>query len=140
MEKMTFSHQLSQYVLTGLGSGSIYALIGIGFNIIHNTTRIVNITQCAFVMLGGMLCISFYTFLNLPIIVSFFLSILSVTFIGAMVERGAIRPAKSKSILVLIFITIGAYELFSPSPLLPSSSCISSSRVPSPARPCGQWL
>jgi branched-chain amino acid transport system permease protein len=118
MEKMTFSHQLSQYVLTGLGSGSIYALIGIGFNIIHNATRIVNITQCAFVMLGGMLCISFFTFLHLPLSVSFFLAILSVTFIGAMVERGAIRPAKSKSILVLIFITIGAYEFMSGTAML----------------------
>ena len=51
-----------------------------------------------------------YTFLlglGLPLIVAFSLSVLVVTGIGALVERFAIRPARSKAVIILIFITIG---------------------------------
>lgn len=51
---MDFSQQILQYVLSGLTTGSIYALIGFGFAIIYNATGIINFAQGEFVMLGGM--------------------------------------------------------------------------------------
>ena len=47
-----------QYLLAGLTYGSIYAIVAIGFNIIYNTTGIINFAQGEFVMLGGMISIS----------------------------------------------------------------------------------
>jgi branched-chain amino acid transport system permease protein len=51
-----------------------------------------------------------YTFLlglGLPLPLAFFLGVVVVTVVGAAVERFAIRPAKSRAVIVLIFITIG---------------------------------
>ena len=49
------TQQLAQYLLSGLATGAIYALIGIGFAIIYNSTGIINFAQGEFVMFGGML-------------------------------------------------------------------------------------
>ena len=42
---MTFGLQLFQFILSGLTTGSTYALIAIGFSLIHNATGIVNFAQ-----------------------------------------------------------------------------------------------
>jgi branched-chain amino acid transport system permease protein len=99
--------QLSQFIFAGLTTGSIYALVALGFCIIHNTTGIVNFTQVDFVTLGGMMMYTFLTGMGLPTVASFPLAVAAVTAIGGLVERLAIRPARSKDIIILIFITIG---------------------------------
>ena len=50
---MSFALQLFQFFVSGLTTGSTYALIAIGFSIIHNATGIVDFAQGEFVMLGG---------------------------------------------------------------------------------------
>jgi branched-chain amino acid transport system permease protein len=44
-----------QYLIAGITYGTIYAIVAIGFNIIYNTTGIINFAQGEFVMLGGIL-------------------------------------------------------------------------------------
>lgn len=104
---MGLHEQIFQYIISGLTLGAIYALIALGFNIIHNATGIVNFAQAEFVTLGGMMMYTFYSFFKIPLFLSFFLSTATVTLIGALIERGPIRMAKSKAIIVLVFITIG---------------------------------
>ncbi len=105
---MTFSLQLAQFILTGLTTGSTYALIAIGFSLIHNATGIVNFAQGEFVMLGGMFMITYYGFFKIPMLLSFILTCLSVAAAGLLLEWGPIRRAKSKDILILVMITVGA--------------------------------
>ena len=50
--------QIVQYCLSGITVGSIYAIVAIGFNIIYNTTGIINFAQGEFVVLGAMTAIS----------------------------------------------------------------------------------
>lgn len=104
---MDLYQQISQYIITGVTIGAIYALVAMGFNIIHNATGIVNFAQCEFISLGGMLMYTLAVLLKIPLLISFFISMAVVTLIGAMIERGPIRYAKSKEILILIFLTIG---------------------------------
>lgn len=104
---MDFSQQLAQFIITGLTIGAIYAIVAMGFNIIHNATGIVNFAQCEFISLGGMFMYTFAVLLNVSLILSFFASMAAVTVIGALVERGPIRYARSKEIIILIFLTIG---------------------------------
>jgi branched-chain amino acid transport system permease protein len=105
--KMDFYQQLSQYIITGLSIGAIYAIVAMGFNIIHNATGIVNFTQCEFISLGGMFMYTLVILLKMPVLPSFFLSMVGVTLIGALIERGPIRYARSQTVIVLIFLTIG---------------------------------
>ena len=104
---MDFSQQLAQFIITGLTIGAIYAIVAMGFNIIHNATGIVNFAQCEFISLGGMFMYTFAVLLNVSLILSFLASMAAVTVIGALVERGPIRYARSKEIIILIFLTIG---------------------------------
>ena len=105
---MSFGWQLFQFILSGMTTGSTYALIAIGFSLIRNATGIVNFAQGEFVMLGGMFMVTYYSFLKLPMVPSFFLTIFSVSLIGLLLERGPIRQAKSKEVLILVMITVGA--------------------------------
>ncbi len=103
----------AQWTIDGIRGGSIYALVGLGFVVIHSVTGVINFAQGEFVMLGAMLCATFYE-LDLPLppvlklAVAIVLSVVIVTIVGIVLERGAIYPARGGSVVTLIIITIGA--------------------------------
>ncbi len=103
----------AQWAIDGIRGGSIYALVGLGFVVIHSVTGVINFAQGEFVMLGAMFCATFYE-LDLPLppvlklLVAVILSIVIVTLVGIVFERGAIYPARGASVVTLIIITIGA--------------------------------
>jgi len=94
-----------QYLVAGITYGSIYAIVAIGFNIIYNTTGIINFAQGEFVMLGGMLSITLLQFM--PITVAIALAVGLTMCIGAVIEIVFIRWLKSPTVLRMIIITIG---------------------------------
>ncbi len=96
-----------QFLISGLTSGAIYALIALGFTIIYNATEVINFAQGEFVMLGAMFMATFMGKLDLPLPISFVLSVCLTAFIGILVERLAIYPARHSSTITLIIITIG---------------------------------
>lgn len=98
---------LLQFVLSGLSTGSIYALVALGFVVIHNVTGIINLAQGEFVMLGGMIAIELHKEAQLPLLAAAVLSVLAVILIGALMERLTIHPARHSSIVTLVIITIG---------------------------------
>ena len=94
-----------QYLVAGLTYGTIYAIVGIGFNIIYNTTGIINFAQGEFVMLGGMTAVTLHAFLPLPLAI---LGAVAVTMIiGGLIEMTFIRWLVKPSVLRMIIITIG---------------------------------
>ena len=109
---MNLANQLLQYTLSGITIGSIYAMVAIGFNIIYNSTGIINFAQGDFVMLGGMTAVYFYQSLHFPLIIAALCSIVIVTILGILFERLAIHPLKNPNIITLIIITIAASILF----------------------------
>jgi branched-chain amino acid transport system permease protein len=104
---MDISQQLLQYIVSGLSTGAIYALIGLGFAIIYNSTGIINFAQGEFVMLGAVLTLSFISALQLPLLLAVPLAIAATTVIGVIFERLTIRPLKNATPLSLVIITIG---------------------------------
>ncbi|NIO17667.1 MAG: branched-chain amino acid ABC transporter permease [Deltaproteobacteria bacterium] len=94
-----------QYIVAGITYGIIYAIVAIGFNIIYNTTGIINFAQGEFVMLGGMVAVTFNSFLSLPL--SIMLAVLITMIVGALIEVIFIRWLVGPSILRMIIITIG---------------------------------
>jgi branched-chain amino acid transport system permease protein len=57
---------LLQLLLNGAASGGVYALVALGFGVVHNTMGIVNFTQVDFVSLGGMVLYSALFAAGLP--------------------------------------------------------------------------
>ncbi|MBW2477311.1 MAG: branched-chain amino acid ABC transporter permease [Deltaproteobacteria bacterium] len=102
-----FYQDLLQFIFAGLTSGAIYALIALGFCVVHNTMGIVNFAQVDFVSLGGMLLYSALFFVGWPMPVALFGAIVGVLIVAMLVERIGLRPARTSDPLVLIFLTIG---------------------------------
>jgi branched-chain amino acid transport system permease protein len=94
-----------QYLAAGITYGSIYAIVAIGFNIIYNTTGIINFAQGEFVMLGGMLSITLLNFLPLPLAIA--VAVVLTMAIGAAIEIVFIRWLVNPGVLRMIIITIG---------------------------------
>jgi branched-chain amino acid transport system permease protein len=104
--------QLLQYTLSGITIGSIYAMVAIGFNIIYNSTGIINLAQGDFVMLGGMIAVYFHKTLLMPLVLAGPAAAIIVGIVGLLFERFAIHPLKNPSVITLIIITIAASILF----------------------------
>ena len=89
----------------GLGWASIYALIAVGFSLIFNASKIINLAQGDFVILGGLIGFTLYS-LSVPLLAIPFFSALGVGLVGIAVDRLAISPAKRAPSTSLIIITI----------------------------------
>jgi branched-chain amino acid transport system permease protein len=115
---MSLFSQIIQFLLTGITIGTIYGMVGLGFNIIYNATGIINFAQGEFVMLGGMFMIWFTMMLKIPMIAGFFLSVAAVTIVGGIFERLAIYPLRRPSVLILIMITLAGSIIMKGSAML----------------------
>jgi branched-chain amino acid transport system permease protein len=94
-----------QYLFAGISYGIIYGIVAVGFNIIYNTTGIINFAQGEFVMLGGMVSISLLAVMPLPLAIA--AAVLVTMIIGALIEIVFIRWLDNPSVLRMIIITIG---------------------------------
>ncbi len=97
---------LIQFIMTGLTIGSIYAIVALGFVTIYSVTKIINLAQGEFVMLGGMLMITFVG-MGIPYVIAFILTLIMVTIIGWVLEFAVFRRVKDADPISLIILTIG---------------------------------
>jgi branched-chain amino acid transport system permease protein len=79
-------------VLSGLAVGSIYALIGITYNVMFSASRVFSFTAGALGMLGGVLGALFIDRLDMPVALGFALALLGGVAIGIITELVAVRP------------------------------------------------
>jgi branched-chain amino acid transport system permease protein len=94
-----------QSLIRGLGAGSIYSLLALGFVIIYKSTQVISFAQPAF-MLAGAVLVSY-----LAPAVSFYGAVLVAAVVIAVlalgVERTVLRPMVGKPVFVVAIITIG---------------------------------
>ncbi len=98
--------ELLQYIVNGLVSGGIYAIVAAGFITIYNVSKVINMTQGEFLMLGGMFTVTFIG-AGIPYFVSIILAVLLVILIGAVMQKFIIGQAKTNNPISLIILTIG---------------------------------
>ena len=100
-------------ILRGLGTGSIYALLALGFVIIYKSTGVISFAQPALMLTGA--TVTSYVAPALGVIafasLSFFISLAAAAVITAVIalviERAAIRPMVGRPVVVVAIITIG---------------------------------
>ncbi len=98
--------QILQFLIAGLTLGAIYALIAFSFSLVFRTTRIMNIAQGDFSMLGGLAAIAFVG-AALPMPLAIPIAIVLAAFVGLVVERVVIRPALSFPRMIIVMLTVG---------------------------------
>ncbi|PTM43328.1 branched-chain amino acid ABC transporter permease [Bosea sp. 124] len=101
---------IPQVLVSGLGIGCVYGLIGIGFCVIYNASGIVNFAQGAFVMLGGMITHMLFVRSGVPLPVAALIAIAAVAVLGVAIERVVVRPLwnRKATMFVMILATLAA--------------------------------
>ncbi|HEX3955224.1 MAG TPA: branched-chain amino acid ABC transporter permease [Trebonia sp.] len=83
---------LPDAVVAGICTGSVYALVALGYNIIYNATGVFNLAQGDLVMVGVMLTWVAVSIIKVPYIVAFVAVVAIVALISLIEERLVVRP------------------------------------------------
>jgi branched-chain amino acid transport system permease protein len=102
----SFWTDLIQYIFMGIQRGCIYALVAMGYNIIYNSTGVINFAQGEFVVYGGLMMVTLTMSAGMPVLPAFLLAVVFAMIVGILMERLTINPVKNPSGLRLIIITI----------------------------------
>jgi branched-chain amino acid transport system permease protein len=97
----------TEVTLAGLGSGALLALTALSFVLIYKATRVINLAVGETLMLGGYLFLAFAAGMGLPVWAALPLAITGGGVLGAIVERGLIRPMLGKSPISVFMVTVG---------------------------------
>ncbi|HEX5541758.1 MAG TPA: branched-chain amino acid ABC transporter permease [Micromonospora sp.] len=99
--------QLAQFVVTGLATGTMYALVGLGIALVFQVTSVINFAQGHFVMLGALIFAVLSESGVAPVLAAA-VALAGTTAVGFGVERLVIAPARITQLDRLIILTIGA--------------------------------
>lgn len=96
-----------QITLSGLATGSIYALAAIGFTLLWQASQTINFAQGEFVMLPAFFVLIGMHVLGLPLFASMlFALVLSLILLGAMFKKLVIEPMLPHGTLPIVMATI----------------------------------
>ncbi len=94
------------YLIGGLGLGSVYAIIALGYSMVYGIAKMLNFAHGDVIMVGA-----FVAYLamraGLPVILAVILSIVACTVLGVVVERLAYKPLREASSLSVLITAIG---------------------------------
>jgi branched-chain amino acid transport system permease protein len=95
-----------QLLVAGIGTGSIYALIALGFNVVFKSTGAMNFAQGEWVVVGGMIsALSFAAFSNIWL--ACLIALIVATILGILSERLVIWPLRRPNALLITLVSIG---------------------------------
>lgn len=92
-------------IILGIQTGSIYALVAIGYTMVYGIIRLINFAHGDFIMVACFMMYTFWYMLGLPAFLGIIISILLTIVLGLLTERIAYRPLRknnSPSITALI--------------------------------------
>ncbi len=101
-----------QLLVSGITMGSVYALIALGYVTIYRTSRIVNMAQGSFVMLGGFLCYSLLSEVGLSYWAAGILAVMAVVVVAMAMYRLVLAPILKVSLVAMILCTVGLSIFF----------------------------
>jgi len=100
---------ISSGIVRGLGIGSTYALLAVGFVIIYRATSVVNFAQPALMILGAYFTSVFATSLGVPFPLAVLLAMAVLAVIGLATERVALRPMVGRPPFAAAMVTVGLF-------------------------------
>jgi branched-chain amino acid transport system permease protein len=83
---------LSSALITGLGLGSMYGLLALGFHVTYAVSNTVNFAQGATMMLGAVACFMVWVTMGWPLPVAVAVALMVCAGWSLLVERIAVRP------------------------------------------------
>ena len=96
-----------QLIINGIISGSMYALIAIGYTMVYGIGRFVNFAHGELFLAGAFIYYALHSQLGIPLVLSLILAVLSVSMMGIIVERVAFKPFRDANQFIPLINTIG---------------------------------
>jgi branched-chain amino acid transport system permease protein len=96
-----------QQVISGAAVGLVYALVALGFVMIHKSTQVFNFALGELMMLGAFCAYTFIVLFALPFWLGSILAILSVALFGAVLDRILLRRMIGNKPFTIFMLTVG---------------------------------
>lgn len=96
-------------VFRGLGQGSVYALLAVGFVVIYRATDVVNFAQPTMMIIGAYFTSLFVRTVGLPFWVGVLAAMVTMAVVSALIERVALRPMVGEPAFSAAMVTVGLF-------------------------------
>ena len=118
------------YLISGIGLGSIYAIIALGYTMVYGIAKMLNFAHGDVIMVGAYVCFFVMSGLGggslpafVPPLAGTLLAMVVCTVLGVVIERLAYKPLRQAGSLAVLITAIGvSYFLQNAAQLLWSSS------------------
>lgn len=95
------------YLIGGLGLGSVYAIIALGYSMVYGIAKMLNFAHGDVIMVGAFVAYFALSSFGLPTIVALILSVVACAVLGIVVEKLAYKPLRGASSLSVLITAIG---------------------------------
>jgi branched-chain amino acid transport system permease protein len=101
-----------QLLVNGISLGFLYALSALGFVMIFKSSSVLNLAHGELLAIGAFLFLVLSAWAQLPIVVSFALTLIGTFALGFVVERLFLRPLIGENLIEVIMMTLGLGIMF----------------------------
>ncbi len=95
------------YLINGLGLGSVYAIIALGYSMVYGIAKMLNFAHGDVIMVGGYASFFAMTAAGMPLILSVLVAVVVCTVLGVTIEKLAYKPLRQASSLSVLITAIG---------------------------------
>ena len=96
-----------EQLINGLRSGSIYALIAIGYTMVYGIAKMINFAHGDIIMVGAYALYFSISVLGLPVLIALLITVIICGVLGVMIEKVAYKPLRSAPPLAVLITAIG---------------------------------
>lgn len=94
-------------LINGLQSGSVYALVALGYSMVYGIIMLLNFAHGDIIMVGAYVAWLTMTSLSLPPVIAIIFAIIASTVLGVVIEKVAYTPLRSSPRISLLITAIG---------------------------------
>jgi branched-chain amino acid transport system permease protein len=95
------------YLISGLGLGSVYAIIALGYSMVYGIAKMLNFAHGDIIMVGAYVAFYMLSSFGMPIIPALLVSVAVCLVLGVVIERLAYKPLRQASSLSVLITAIG---------------------------------
>lgn len=104
---MSFFSTVVNQLFNGLQTGSVYALVALGYSMVYGIIMLLNFAHGDIIMVGAYIVWVMLAMLGLPPIVGIVAAIVGCTLLGMLIEKVAYTPLRKSPRLSLLITAIG---------------------------------
>ena len=96
-----------QQLINGMQTGSIFALIALGYTMVYGIAKMINFAHGDIIMVGGYSLYVLIQYVNMPTIPAVILTIIFCAVLGITIEKIAYKPLRKAPPLAVLITAIG---------------------------------